>query len=84
MTQKPMDDSKAVVTPRNLSVLSYANGFTLWHYRAFERTLAEVNEPEFFKPARDMLGIGDMILVSARDGCGILCVVPDSKTATLV
>ena len=32
---------------RNLSVLAYANGFTLWHYRTGE-PLAAVLAPELF------------------------------------
>ena len=62
---------------RNLSVLAYAQGFTLWHYRANLPTLGatlvppasaeEVAEPGFFDPASDMLAQGDMLLVSAKD-----------------
>ena len=61
---------------RNLSVLAYAQGFTLWHYRANLPTLgatlvapasvAEVSEPGFFDPAGDMLAQGDMLLVSTK------------------
>ena len=59
---------------RNLSVLAYAQGFTLWHYRANVPTLGatlvppaapeEVAAPGFFDPAADMLAPGDMLLVS--------------------
>ena len=60
---------------RNLSVLAYAQGFTLWHYRANVPTLGaslvqpvdldEVRAPGFFDPAADMLAAGDMVLVSS-------------------
>ena len=33
---------------RNLSVLAYANGFTLWHYRAGKDPLTEVQATDFF------------------------------------
>ena len=59
---------------RNLSVLAYAQGFTLWHYRANVPTLGatlvppataeEVAAPGFFDGATDMLAQGDMLLVS--------------------
>lgn len=69
---------------RNLSVLAYAQGFTLWHYRANVPTLGsgivppasldEVGEPGFFDPASDMLAQGDMVLVSTPSAGGVLFV----------
>ena len=53
---------------RNLSVLAYANGFTLWHYKAGKDRLAQVERADFFADAADMLGQGDMMMVSAPDG----------------
>lgn len=52
---------------RNLSVLSYANGFTLWHYATTdENTL--VTGPNYFNPASDMLRVGDMIIANTGQG----------------
>ena len=69
---------------RNLSVLAYAQGFTLWHYRANLPTLgatlvqpasaAEIGEPGFFDPAADMLAQGDMLLISTTDAGRLLFV----------
>jgi hypothetical protein len=59
---------------RNLSVLAYANGFTLWHYRAGKDRLAQVEKLDFFADAADMLAEGDMMMVSAAEGGGILTV----------
>jgi hypothetical protein len=59
---------------RNLSVLAYANGFTLWHYKAGKTTLDQVRSPGFFMDASDMTSIGDMIMVSASDGATIVVV----------
>lgn len=53
---------------RNLCVLAYANGFTLWHYKAGSDQLDDVGEEDFFADAADMLSAGDMIMISARDG----------------
>jgi hypothetical protein len=53
---------------RNLSVLAYANGFTLWHYKAGNDPLDRVETPDFFADAADMLAEGDMLVVSATDG----------------
>jgi hypothetical protein len=69
-------------TIRNLSVLAYANGFTLWHYKAGKDRLGLVGDSDFFGDAGDMLSLGDMIMVSAADGARVLCVAP-SPSGTL-
>ena len=58
---------------RNLSVLSYAQGFTLWHYRAGADS-APVTTEGFFNDARDMFAQGDMVLVSSPQGGQMLFV----------
>jgi hypothetical protein len=64
---------------RNLSVLAYANGFTLWHYRAGKDQLAQVEKLGFFADAADMLAEGDMMMVSASDGGRILSIAAGTK-----
>lgn len=59
---------------RNLSVLAYAQGFTLWHYKAPGAFLHDVTDKGFFDGASDMLAQGDMLLVSAVDGGKVLFV----------
>lgn len=59
---------------RNLSVLAYANGFTLWHYKAGKDRLNQVEKLDFFVDAADMLAQGDMLMVSAADGGRILTI----------
>jgi hypothetical protein len=63
---------------RNLSVLAYANGFTLWHYKAVSDVLEQVGDRGFFAAASDMLTAGDIMMVSASDGARLLCVTPAS------
>ncbi len=53
--------------PRNLSALSYANGFTLWHYRT-EDMPADVDNAGYFNEAAKMLREGDFIFVNAGIG----------------
>jgi hypothetical protein len=60
---------------RNLSVLAYANGFTLWHYKAGGDPLARVEAPDSFADAADMLADGDMMMVSAQEGGRIVSIV---------
>ncbi|NKD55198.1 MULTISPECIES: hypothetical protein [unclassified Haematospirillum] len=47
----------------NLSVLSYANGFTQWHYRTKDTTLAT----GYFNSVADMLRKGDLMVVNLDD-----------------
>jgi hypothetical protein len=58
----PANDNFAV---RHLTVLSYSQGFTHWHYRG--GTVAAVSNPAYFNPA-EMLAAGDVLWVSAHDG----------------
>lgn len=52
---------------KNLSVLAYANGFTLWHYTTPDAA-AVVDTTGYFNAAADMLRVGDMILANAGVG----------------
>lgn len=47
----------------DLSVLAYANGFTLWHYTTAD-TAADVDSPGYFNDAADMLRVGDMLFAN--------------------
>jgi hypothetical protein len=62
---------------RELSILAYANGFTLWHYRTHDAPTAlltrETGDPDYigyFAPACDLLRRGDLILVSLEGEAG--------------
>jgi hypothetical protein len=46
---------------KSLSVLAYANGFTLWHYSTSD-TANQVDTAGYFNSAADMLRVGDMVL----------------------
>jgi hypothetical protein len=48
---------------KNLSVLAYANGFTLWHYTTTDAA-ADVDTEGYFNSASDMLRVGDMIMAN--------------------
>ena len=68
---------------RNLSVLSYAQGFTSWHYR-HKGALAEVLAPGFFNPAADMLADGDMMMISANKSGAHVLLMKESHHAPQV
>lgn len=48
---------------KDLSVLAYANGFTLWHYITTDAATA-VDTAGYFNPAVDMLRAGDIIIAN--------------------
>jgi len=52
---------------KDLSVLAYANGFTLWHYTTPD-TAATVDTTGYFNGASDMLRVGDLVLANVDTG----------------
>ena len=73
----------------NLSVLAYANNFTLWHYTTID-TAANAEGAGYFNKAVDMLRVNDLIIanldtdgtpatkfyiVSANDGSSVAIAV---------
>ena len=59
---------------RDLSVLAYANGFTLWHYRTADGAEVLTAEPRpgaaspYFAGADELLREGDQIVVNLQGG----------------
>lgn len=53
---------------RNLSVLAYVKGFTLWHYKAGNDDMETVTAPYYFTDASDMVSVGDVMLISTKAG----------------
>lgn len=54
-------------SPKELSVLAYANGFTLWHYRTADAA-PTFDTQGYFNMAGEVFRAGDMIL--ANTGLG--------------
>ncbi|MEW5727048.1 MAG: hypothetical protein AB1918_04405 [Pseudomonadota bacterium] len=52
---------------KDLSVLAYANGFTLWHYTTADAA-ATVDTTGYFNAAVDMLRAGDIIIANVETG----------------
>lgn len=74
---------------RNLSVLSYAQGFTLWHYRADPPASCEAGRddpaaPGFFAEAAEMFAPGDMILLSRPGAGAVLFVAATTPTLAVI
>lgn len=56
---------------RDLGVLAYTGGFTLWHYKT-EDSEEEVKKEGYFDDADDMLRAGDMIILNTKDSHGFV------------
>lgn len=59
-------------TARNLSILAYANGFTLWHYKSDADPADDIRREGYFAAAQ--LAAGDMMLLSGAWGGRLMCV----------
>lgn len=47
----------------NLSVLAYANNFTLWHYTSTDDAAA-ITAANYFNKAADMMQVNDLIVIN--------------------
>jgi len=67
--------------PQNLSVIAYANGFTLWHYTTTDLATT-VDSSGYFNSAAGMLRLGDMIFANVATagtpGAGVFYVRANS------
>lgn len=50
-------------TASNLSVLAYANNFTLWHYTSVDTALV-IEGAGYFNSAVDMLRVNDLMIIN--------------------
>lgn len=50
----------------DISVIAYANGWTLWHYSGWNTLSTELN-PQFFRTDRGIFNVGDKIMMNLKD-----------------
>ena len=55
---------------KNLSVIAYANGFTLWHY-VENVTLATITASGYFNAVGMLMNTGDVVIINASDKTSI-------------
>lgn len=66
---------------KNLSVIAYANGFTLWHYSAND-TMATITASSYFNDVKTLMNAGDLVIINASDKTGIRTVGVTSGNIT--
>lgn len=60
---------------KHLSVIAYANGWTMWNYKDPESNLESIlGDSNFFDPVSSLMSQGDIIYVIANDGVSQLFV----------
>lgn len=64
---------------REMSVIAYANGFTMWHYGEKEDTVKGIAMVNFFGSVWTLMAVGDIILLNASDGAAQLVVTKIEK-----
>lgn len=67
---------------KNLSVIAYANGFTLWHY-AENVTMATITASGYFNNVQTLINTGDLIIINASDKTGIRSATVTSGVVTV-
>lgn len=66
---------------KNLSVIAYANGFTLWHY-AENVTMATITASGYFNDVKTLMNTGDIVIINASDNTSLKKVVVASGNVT--
>ena len=67
---------------KNLSVIAYANGFTLWHYVADEK-ISAITTAGYFDSVKTLMNIGDIVIINASDNTSMRKVSATSDNVTL-
>lgn len=68
---------------RNMSVIAFANGFTLWQYKSNSDSLEQVECAGYFDKIVTLMAIGDIVIISARDGTAIRAVTELSPSVII-
>jgi hypothetical protein len=67
---------------KNLSVIAYANGFTMWHYVGSE-ALATISASGFFNGVASLMNAGDVIIVNGGDTTGLRKITATGPSVTV-
>ncbi len=60
---------------KDMSVIAYANGFTLWHYKTNVDTTKDILEnPQYFGTIYTLCNAGDIIILNSKDETAFLVI----------
>ena len=60
---------------KNMAVIAYANGWTMWEYTDTGKTIQEIMAPHFFDKIYHLCAVGDKIYLVCQDGCADATIV---------
>ena len=66
---------------KNLSVIAYANGFTLWHYSAAE-TSDTICASGYFNDVKTLMNTGDIVIINGSDRTSIMQITVSESAIT--
>jgi hypothetical protein len=53
---------------KDMSVIAYANGFTLWHYKTNEDTVKQlIDNSKYFAKLYTLMHSGDIVIANLKD-----------------
>jgi len=67
---------------KNLSVIAYANGFTLWHYASDEK-IATITAAGYFDNVKTLMNVGDLVIINGTDNTSIKKIAGVTSNVTL-
>ena len=67
---------------KHLSVIAYANGFTLWHYAAAEK-MDTISAAGYFDSVKTLMNVGDVIIINGSDNTAFKKVSANETNVTL-
>ena len=67
---------------KNLSVIAYANGFTMWHYICPTKMI-NISKSGYFNSVRTLMNIGDMIIINADDNTAIKKIIATNPSVEI-
>ena len=67
---------------KNVSVIAYANGFTLWHYKSND-AIETICNPGYFERIKTLANTGDIVIVNGKNGTCIKQMVLSEKEIKL-
>ena len=53
---------------RRMSVIAYADGWTMWLYKDMQEPTEEMMHKGFFNPVKDLMAVGDVIYLVGSNG----------------
>ena len=68
---------------RDMSVIAYANGFTLWHYKNNNDSVDQIDWAGYFDKIQTLMNTGDIVIINAKDGTAVRVVTEMSPSVII-